>query len=127
MVKKQGIFRADYRTDKPFESAEEAWFWFCYCESSDKGKDPKSRNDWSRPCETSDIAIIVKRLVSSRKIGQNHLKVLTKFGLSQMPPHAAFGDSLMQCRLWEEALAVLQKALEEKGIVEQAAVGRYCA
>ena len=106
----------DNRPVYPFENAEEVWLWFCYCESSGKGR-RSSGSAFSRPCETSDVAIILKRLVAGKKILQEHLKVLSRFGLAQLPPHPQSGDSAEECRLWREALDFFDPIFRTKGIV----------
>ena len=106
----------DNRPVCPFQDAEEVWLWFCYCEAS--SKDGRSAGcSTARPCETSDVAIILKRLVSEKKISQRHLKVLSRFGLAQLPPHPQSGDSAEECHLWREALAFFDPIFRIKGIV----------
>ena len=107
---------ADNRSVQPFESAEEVWLWFCYCETMEKDAH-LSGSSVARPCETSDIAIILKRLVLEKKISQNHLRVLSRFGLAQLPPHPQSGNSLEECRLWREALNFLEPVFRLKGII----------
>ena len=102
---------------QPFESAEEAWFWFCRCEQIGY---PRPRNNTSnvvRPCETSDIFITLKNLFKTGILKSAHIKVLTKYGFEQVPPHPHFGDSLKICKLWKEALSFLESLLRKKGIV----------
>ncbi len=120
MQSKRGPFRADYRETQAFESAEEAWFWFCFCESL--GPRRGSGSGIVRPCETSDISLVVKRLVREKKLGQIHLKIMSRYGLKQMPPHVCAGDSLAACRLWREAMDALAVVLLQKGILAQGQV-----
>ena len=110
----------DNRPVQPFESAEEVWLWCCYCESEEKGAH-LSGGLTARPCETSDIAIILKRLVTEKKISQNHLRILSRFGLAQLPPHPQSGNSLEECRLWQEALNFFEPVFRLKGIIPQTA------
>ena len=106
----------DNRPVSPFADAEEVWLWFCFCESSkDRGR--LAGASVSRPCETSDVAIVLKRLVQQKKILQEHLKVLSRFGLAQLPPHPQSGDSAEECRLWREALDFFDPIFRAKGIV----------
>ena len=114
---------ADYRPCRPFETAEHAWFWCCFCESKKESKEHRAGKDWGAPCETSDILIVLKRLVHAGKITQQHLKTLSKFGLLQAPPHPLFGASLYECRLWKEAMDAFFEPLLSKGIIESPQVG----
>ena len=107
----------DTRKTTPFESSEEAWFWYCLCESLKNERTHGYEAKTVRPCESSDIAIAVKRLLREGTIRPEHLKVLTKYGFEQVPPHPHFGDSLKICQLWREALSFLESLLRKKGIV----------
>lgn len=100
-----------------FNSAEEAWFWYCLCEQMERHKGKKSASSVVRPCEASDIVIAVKRLAQTGQLKAKHIKVLSKYGFCQVPPHPHFGDSLKICELWTEALSFLGDILKKKGIV----------
>ena len=101
----------------PFESAEEAWFWYCLCEQLQRGGRCRSDSGVVRPCEKSDIVIAVKRLLQEGILRPSHIKILSKYGFSQVPPHPHFGDSLKICSLWKEALDFLAVLLKKKGII----------
>lgn len=101
----------------PFDTSEEAWFWCCLCESLGHIKTRGYGRKISRPCESSDIIIAVKRLVQSGKITPEQARILSKYGMEQTPPHPHFGDSLRVCFLWREALKFLGNILKQKGIV----------
>lgn len=101
----------------PFSSSEEAWFWCCLCEQLKEIKAQNRTPHLKRPCESADIIIALKTLQKEGKISQNHTRILTKYGLKQLPPHRNFGDSLKACFLWEEAMHFLNILLKKKGIV----------
>ena len=119
MIRKSGL-RADYRQGEPFYTAEEAWLWCCWCEThkGDRGRFSSARRSVARPCEASDILIVLKRLVWKGILKQYHVRVLSKYGLEQMPPHISFGASFDECRLWRDALFVMEPILISKGIVQ---------
>ena len=100
-----------------FDSAEEAWFWYCRCEQIGCPRPYNSNKTITRPCETSDIFIALKNLLRKGTLRAAHIKVLTKYGYSQVPPHPHFGDGIKICSLWKEALDFLGLSLKEKGIV----------
>lgn len=101
----------------PFDSAEEAWFWYCRCEQNRDVRPCRSDSTLSRPCETSDIFIALKKLFKVGVLRSVHLKVLSHYGYAQVPPHPHFGDSPKICSLWREALDFLGISLKKKGIV----------
>jgi len=101
----------------PFESSEEAWFWYCLCEKEKSNGRSQHRSKITRPCETTDIFIAVKKLLRLGILKPYHIKVLAKYGFQQVPPHPHFGDSSTICRLWQEALDFLERLLIKKGIV----------
>ena len=108
----------DERPVDLFENAEDVWFWFCFCESMPKSS-CKGDGLMVRPCETSDIAIIVKRLVQNKKLTQAHLKILSIYGLKQMIPYEKCGDPVSHCFLWKQAISVMSKVFEEKGLIRK--------
>ena len=117
MFKENNVIKTDARPVRLFENAEEAWMWFCFCESMPKSFN-HDKNQVAWPCETSDIAIVVKRLIQQKILTQDHLKVLTLYGLKQMPPYEKDGDSKRHCQLWKQALQRILKPLKMKGIVD---------
>ena len=108
----------DTRSVDLFDDAEDAWFWFCFCESMPKSS-CKGSGLMVRPCETSDIAIIVKRLLQNKKLTQAHLKILSMYGLKQLIPLEKCGDPALHCLLWKQAISVMSKAFEEKGLIRK--------
>ena len=50
------------RETEPFDSAEEAWFWYCRCEQMGTNRPLNSKTTVARPCETSDIFLTLKGL-----------------------------------------------------------------
>lgn len=101
----------------PFDSSEEAWLWCCLCESLGHIKGRGGHRTITRPCESADILIAAKKLLKTGKITHEHLQILSKYGLQQMPPHPNFGDSPRICRLWKDAMDFLENILKQKGIV----------
>ncbi len=116
MITQKNNTYIDNRPIRFFDTAQEAWMWFCFCETMPSHHAARQR-EWTRPCETSDIAIAVKRLVREKKISQSHLKVLSQYGLKQLPPDERCGDSKTVCDLWKQALYRLFEVLKLKGIV----------
>lgn len=111
------LYLVQEKETKPFENAEEAWFWCCLCDQMEKRIGCSGGSKIARPCETSDIIIAVKRLLQRGVLRPSHIKVLSKYGHSQVPPHPHFGDSSRICHLWREALDFLGVLLKQKGIV----------
>ena len=110
------LYCADQRPSEPFESVEEAWFWCCFCDMH-KGKGRSHSNSMTvPPCETSDIFIVIKRLVSEKSLQQKHLRVLSLYGLKQVSPYMT-ESSQEDKNLWTEAMTCLWRPLFNKGIV----------
>ncbi len=102
-----------------FTDAEEAWFWFCRCQQL---RDAGARlddgpGDTARPCEPDDIYRAVKGLARKRRIGGEHLKVLSVFGLKDAPPDRRCREESRAARLWDESIDRLTTALRRKAIV----------
>lgn len=106
----------------PFDSAEEAWFWFIVAQ--------QARNDGARftmgiglvprPCEPVDILKILNRLHRNRRLLMDHFLVLRHYGRRMMPPDPHRIREARAATLWAEALDRLGEVLESKGIVRRA-------
>ena len=126
MFKENNMVKIDTSPVHLFENAEEAWMWFCFCESLPKSF-KRSGKTATWPCETSDIAIVVKRLLQQKILTQEHLKILSLYGLKQIPPYEKDGDPKRHCQLWKQALQRILKPLKMKGIVDSAGtVFKFC-
>ncbi|MBT3360626.1 MAG: hypothetical protein HN403_13460 [Rhodospirillales bacterium] len=102
-----------------FADAEEAWFWFCRCQQlRDAGaRLDNGPGDTARPCEPDDIYRTVKGLAKMRRIGGEHLRVLSRFGLRDAPPDRRCREESRAARLWDESIDRLTTALRRKAIV----------
>ncbi len=116
-MKHDNSINQDTQNVTPFDSSEEAWFWCCLCESLRHLRGRGGHRKITRPCESSDIVIAVKRLLNSGLISTEQAQIMSKYGLRQMPPHPNFGDSNRTCLLWDNALSFLDNILRQKGIV----------
>lgn len=103
----------------PFQTAEEAWFWFIQAMQarSEGAKISAGLSDIVRPCEPVDILSTVERLYRSRRILMDHILVLRCYGRRQLPPDPRQRKEARADTLWKEALRELQEALVKKGIV----------
>lgn len=107
-------------TVEPFLDAEEAWFWFVRCQVM-RREGVKFKTDGSattRPCEPDDLYRAVMDLKRNRQIGNDHIRVLTRYGLDDVPPDPRIREQERAFRLWDEALDQLTTILKKKGIVE---------
>lgn len=103
----------------PFQSAEEAWFWFVRCQRArEQGRRFSDGSTLIRPCDPDDIYRIALRLSRRGPLALSHLRVLADFGFMDRPPDARVRSEERQARLWDEALDRLTTVFREKGIVE---------
>ncbi|KPF80967.1 hypothetical protein IP70_24695 [alpha proteobacterium AAP38] len=103
----------------PFDSAEEAWFWFIMAnEARQAGARIRAGQGLvTRPCEPLDILRTLDRLHRKRRLLRDHLLVLAHYGRRQFAPDPDCRREMRDHTLWCEAFAVLAPALHEKGIV----------
>lgn len=103
----------------PFESAEEAWFWFItsWQARQEGAKITAGQGDIVRPCEPVDIFKIVERLYRGRRLQIDHLRVMNHYGKRQMKPDLYRPNEARSYTIWEEGMMRLESALESKGIV----------
>lgn len=104
----------------PFANAEEAWFWFVRCQLArcEGARFIGASNNIKRPCEPDDLYRAVMGLLRQRRIGVEHLRVLSLFGLRESPPDPRCREEERSARLWDVALDHLTTVLKRKGIVE---------
>lgn len=104
----------------PFESAEEAWFWFMqsYDARNDGARVIAGQALLPRPCEPLDILKCVDRLYRNRRLQRDHLLVLRHYGRRLMAPDVRRPKESRAHTLWEEAMMRLEVVLEKQGIVK---------
>lgn len=114
---------ADLSNASPFESAEEAWFWFMTAQAAknDGARITAGQGLVGRPCEPADILQALSRLYRQRRLQMDHIRVLKHYGERHMPPDPRRPRELRAFLIWSEALERLESALEAKGIVRKAA------
>ena len=110
--------RPDYPVT-PFDTAQEAWFWFVRCQ---KMRDAGARfqegmTQAARPCEPDDLDRAVVTLARDGRIGKAHLSVLRRFGVAERPPDPRCREEEYAARLWDDALDGLTTVLRHKGII----------
>lgn len=103
----------------PFDSTEEAWFWFI---EAQKAREDGARFSFgqglvARPCEPLDILNILNNLYRTRRLLMDHLRVLRHYGDRQMPPDPRRHKEMRAHDLWCEALDRLEPILVRKKIV----------
>lgn len=105
----------------PFETAEEAWFWFiaAWQAKIDGVRLVSGAGAIPRPCEPVDIMNILNRFYKSRLLLWDHFVVLRHYGVRFVAPDAGRAKEARASRLWDEAIAKLEPVLIEKGIVRQ--------
>jgi len=105
----------------PFESAEEAWFWFMAAQDAknDGAKFIAGAGLYKRPCEPLDILKVLDRLHRNRRLHRDHLLVLRHYGNRRMAPDQFRPKEKRAYHLWAEALDRMGSVLIAKGIVEK--------
>lgn len=103
----------------PFDSVEEAWFWFIQAQAArnDGARYARGVGLIPRPCEPLDILKVLDRLHRHRRLLMEHLLVLRHYGRRLMAPDLRRPKECRAFHIWREALARLEPALARKGIV----------
>ena len=104
----------------PFESAEEAWFWFVAAQDAKNSgaRFVAGAGLYKRPCEPVDILKVLDRLYRNRRLNRDHLLVLRHYGKRHMAPDRYREKEVRAYHLWKEALQRIEEILIAKGIVE---------
>ncbi len=103
----------------PFDTAEEAWFWFILAQEARNtgAKISAGASLIARPCEPADILKVVERLYRNRRLMMDHVLVLRHYGKRQLPPDPRRVKEVRGFHLWKEALERIEPILVRKGIV----------
>ena len=116
-------------TTVPFDSVEEAWFWFIQAQQArnDGARFIMGAGLFPRPCEPTDILRVVDRLYRKRRLLMDHILVLRHYGRRMLPPDPHRIKEGRAHRLWNEALARIEPVLESKGIISRQGILREAA
>lgn len=103
----------------PFDTVEEAWFWFIAANKAtqDGARIRANEGLYKRPCEPSDIFKICERLRRHRRLDMHHFRVLKHYGVRMIAPDETRAREVIAARLWREAMNILGDVFESKGIV----------
>ena len=103
----------------PFETTEEAWFWFVLAQQAkmDGARYSAGLSLTPRPCEPSDILKILNNLYRNRMLLWDHLLVLRHYGRRQLAPDATRVKEVKAHKLWHEAMQRLEPVLIRKNIM----------
>ena len=104
---------------EPFESTEEAWFWFIQAQQArnDGARIVAGSSMLKRPCEPVDILSILGRLHRNRVLQRDHLLVLRHYGRRGFAPDLYRVKEARACHLWCEAMEHLSVVFLRKGII----------
>lgn len=108
-------------TPKPFESAQELWFWFITAQQArnDGARYVSGMGKIARPCEPVDIIKILDTLYRKRRLLRDHLLVLRYYGRRHLAPDPNRVKERRAHALWVEAFERLEPILEKKGLIEE--------
>ncbi len=106
--------------ERPFTSAEEAWFWFMQShEALHAGARLRAGEARvPRPCEPVDVLRVVERLYRQRRLLREHLAVLGHYGRRVIAPDPRRRREQRARALWDEAIDRIEPPLRGKGIVQ---------
>lgn len=116
---KKSSLPTDPATGIPFDTTEEAWFWFIAARAAQMdGTARKSRpGAIPRPCEPVDILNILNRLHRRRLLKIEHFRVLRFYGDRHMRPDPKRPHERTSSQLWDQAMERLSDIFIRHGIV----------
>lgn len=115
------LYSDDTRESEPFDTAEDAWFWFIAAQQArnDGARFSAGQSLTPRPCEPSDILKVLDRLYRNRRVTLDHVMVLRHYGRRGAPPDLRHYKEARAARLWHESMERLGDALILKNIVRR--------
>ena len=104
---------------RPFQSAEEAWFWFMRCEKARAEGARPGRADamGERPCEPDDIFRWVSQLYYEGEMFPLQLEVMGEYGYLDRLPYIDDDIEVLDYLIWLDAFETLEPFLRKKGVV----------
>jgi hypothetical protein len=111
--------RPQPETTEPFESAEQAWFWFVrtLIAKEDGARFVAGMSGVARPCEPVDMWRVIDRLTRARLLSPIELRVLRDYGCRGLPPDPLAMSEVDDDVLWRRGIEALEGELTRKGIV----------
>ncbi len=105
----------------PFDSAEEAWFWFIAAQQAknDGARFVAGLGAKRRPCDPIDILKILDDLYRKRRLLREHFLVLRHYGRRHMAPDPRRIKEKRSFYIWKQALERMEPVLLRKGIIVQ--------
>ena len=95
----------------PFINAAEAWYWALDClDARHEGSRAESAMKVGRPCDPDDVVNAMRRL----DLSPIHARTVVAWGKKRIEPP----EGTEPRRFWDQAMARLDAALREKGIVK---------
>ncbi len=105
--------------EQPFNTTEEAWFWFIAARQAQiDGAARKGRpGSIPRPCEPVDILNILNRLYRGRLLRIEHFRVLKYYGERYARPDPNRPAEQQSAQLWDQAIDRLNERFIRHGLV----------
>ncbi len=100
-----------------FNSVEDVLFWFCKCKMLRYDLLQKDISSSKKVCSIDDIEIILTRLLLSRTISADHIKVLKKYSDQSIIPVSGMDDDY-DVFLWENLMDILFPVFLKKGFLQ---------
>lgn len=109
----------DINTVEPFQSAEEAWFWFMRSEKAraERAKADHTKSVFDRPCDPDDLFRWIKQLHGSGDLTSAHLLVMGQYGFLDRHPDREVEGEVIDFIVWTDAFDTLEPTLLEKGVI----------
>lgn len=113
------ITAPDPHTGVPFNTTEEAWFWFIAARQAQiDGAARRGRpGSVPRPCEPADILNIINRLYRGRLLQIDHFRVLKYYGERYTRPDPDRAHERTSAHLWDQAIERLTERFIRHGLV----------
>lgn len=103
----------------PFDTAEEAWFWFIQAHTAraEGARIVSGAGSSVRPCEPLDILKILERLWRQRILLRDHVLVLRHYGRRLIAPDPHRTTEAKAATLWRQAMDRLEPIFVRRGII----------
>lgn len=98
-----------------FDDIEKLWFWWCMAVNREQRLFARSSKQGGRATETNDVTAVVQILVNAKKLNDNQLAIMGKYGQLRRVPNPNIFREKRDAAVWDSAMRVLEESFRAKG------------
>lgn len=98
-----------------FDNIERLWFWWCAAVNRKQRLFARSSKQGGRAIETNDVTVAIQILVNAKKLNDNQLAIIGKYGKLRRVPNPNIFREKRDAETWDSAMRILEESFCAKG------------